>query len=229
MKYLNITFILLILKIFSPIIINSEEPPIQLSNVLTESLAPLEIPYNPLYTHLRANIQEFEQTLVKSPLRQEITPIKDEPKTIVWQDNPFNCNTDIQWIRADNFECLDKPVAKPAPVIQAVQAEQPVEVAKQINIGSCNLVNNYTDWDTRLMYAICMAESGGNSNAVNWNDNHGVCMGSGGLLQLGCVHFPNFQLTLDPVANIDAGHRVWLQQGYKAWGAYTNGSYAKFY
>lgn len=90
--------------------------------------------------------------------------------------------------------------------------------------GGCSLVNNY-NWDTRVAYAVCMAESGGNSMASNWNDNHGSCIGSHGLMQIACIHGGVFH---DPVQNMNKAYEIYQRSGWQPWGAYTSGAYARF-
>ncbi len=95
-----------------------------------------------------------------------------------------------------------------------------------------HLLSQY-DWDSRLMNAIMMAESGGNPNAINARDRHRNCSGSYGLMQLGCPHFGKHGLTWDnwndPSANIKVAYEIYKTQGLRAWGAYTSGAYLTFY
>ncbi len=95
-----------------------------------------------------------------------------------------------------------------------------------------SLIEMY-DWDARLMYAIMMAESGGNTNAVNKEDNHRSCKGSYGLFQIGCLHFGKYGINYAnwnyPSTNIKAAYEIYKVQGLRAWGVYTNGSYKRFY
>jgi hypothetical protein len=75
--------------------------------------------------------------------------------------------------------------------------------------------------------AICYAESGGNANASNYNDKHNGCIGSFGLMQIACIHTGKIA-EYDPVKNMDKAFEIYSRQGWKPWGAYTNGSYLKF-
>lgn len=87
------------------------------------------------------------------------------------------------------------------------------------------------DWDVRIMRAILLAESSGNPNAVNKTDKHKTCNGSYGVLQIGCVHIGKHieeKDLLDLEKNIEAGYKIWIEQGYGAWGAYKNKSYLKY-
>jgi surface antigen len=74
---------------------------------------------------------------ITSPLIQTVIELKveepvEKPKEYTIEEkvklNVNNCNTDIQYIRADNAECLDKPVYTPPstqrPVRTAVNASK---------------------------------------------------------------------------------------------------------
>lgn len=81
------------------------------------------------------------------------------------------------------------------------------------------------------MLAIMKAENRGCDPAVkNLSplEDHGVCIGSYGLLQVGCVHFNSKQNPNEVNTNIAVGYSVWQRQGYNAWTQYRNGEYLKF-
>ena len=82
--------------------------------------------------------------------------------------------------------------------------------------GDCEqyrgLVAQYS-WNVETVLAIMKAESGCNPNAANLNDNHRVCMGSFGLLQISC----HGGRILDPAANIAAGYAKYVASGYSPW------------
>lgn len=90
----------------------------------------------------------------------------------------------------------------------------------------CTLVDNYS-WDKRIAYAVCMAESGGNSNAINWKDSHNGCVGSAGLMQIACIHTGGAH-ELDPVRNVEKAYEIYSRSGWLPWGAYTDGSYLRY-
>lgn len=75
--------------------------------------------------------------------------------------------------------------------------------------------------------AIAMAESSGNPNATNTNTNGST---DKGLWQINSVNA--FALALgnpfDPATNASMAYKVYKQQGWRAWVAYTNGAYRKF-
>lgn len=74
------------------------------------------------------------------------------------------------------------------------------------------------------MTRIALAESGGNTAAVNGSDPYG---GSTGLWQINGVHGYDPQALMDPLQNALAARQVLDQQGPGAWSTYTNGDYAK--
>lgn len=100
--------------------------------------------------------------------------------------------------------------AKKQEQIRLAQARvQPKATPKASYSGNCeqfrHLIAQYS-WNVSTMIAICNSESGGNPNAANWTDNHGVCKGSFGLFQISCHGGQIF----DPAANVAA-----------AWGKYV--------
>lgn len=146
-------------------------------------------------------------------------PVKDAPKETVPVDvvkeNPNKCDTNAEWIYPDGT-CHKKNVESIASSSVAPTAS---------TSGNCDLVRNYTNWDTSVAYAVCMAESGGNSNAANYNDNHGTCVGSFGLMQLACFWISN---PTDPTANMAKANEIYSRSGWSPWGAYTSGKYLKY-
>ena len=136
---------------------------------------------------------------------------------------PVKCG-DNQWVRADNGQCIDKPIA------QTVQSTATV----QDTGGGCSLAYSYSDWNARLAAAICMAESSGDVTNENWSDQHGQCSGSFGLMQIACFWFPYYGYSSadyhNGSVNMDIAHRIWQRQnGFGAWTTYTSGKYLKFY
>jgi hypothetical protein len=79
-----------------------------------------------------------------------------------------------------------------------------------------------------LMAAIALAESGGNSAAMNYTDNGGT-QTSVGLWQVstGTHQFPSSWTT--PLGNAQEAVAKYKSQGLSAWGTYTSGAYKQFY
>lgn len=94
--------------------------------------------------------------------------------------------------------------------------------------GDCILVNQY-DWNTSIMYAICMAESGGNPNALGHNKNGTT---DGGLLQINSIHVNSGLISSEdrfiPEKNLAAAYAIYKGSGYKAWSSYNSGVYLKY-
>lgn len=116
---------------------------------------------------------------------------------------------------------VPEPIPEPTPVVGPV-----------LPSGDCSLVNNY-DWPRDIARAVCLAESGGNANATNWGDNHGKCVGSFSLMQVGCFWYPYFGYSeadfYNPVVNMEIAYRIYQRQGgFGAWSAYTKGAYLRY-
>lgn len=146
-------------------------------------------------------------------------PVKDTPKETppvdVVKDNPQNCNQAIEWIYPDG-SCHKKAT-------ESIASSTTVPTAS--SGGGCELVRNYTNWDTNVAYAVCMAESGGNPNAFNGSDHHNGCTGSIGLMQIACIHSG---ASYDPATNIATANRLWSSSGWSIWGAYSSGKYLRY-
>lgn len=76
------------------------------------------------------------------------------------------------------------------------------------------------NWNVATMQRIMRAESGCNPANHNYGDNHRSCLGSFGLLQIGCVHGYTVAYLSIPANNIAAAYKVYTSQGYSAWTTY---------
>lgn len=81
-----------------------------------------------------------------------------------------------------------------------------------------------------MAYAICMAESGGNPNATDYNSDGSV---DRGLMQVNSIHADlvsgNLTALFDPSINIKVAYT--LSHGgtnWTAWSTYNNGEYKRF-
>ncbi len=82
------------------------------------------------------------------------------------------------------------------------------------------LISQYDDWNSTIMYRIMECESKGNQDAVNTRDRHRTCNGSYGLMQLSCEHLTDYGIWdswNDPAENIRVAYDVWRRQGEGAW------------
>jgi len=99
----------------------------------------------------------------------------------------------------------------------------------------CRLVYDYSEWDGRIMYGICKAESGGKADVVGDTTltyvQNGVTYGmSCGMLQVRVL--PGRNITCEdmhnPEKNVAKAFEIWKSQSYKAWSMYTNGRYLDY-
>lgn len=118
----------------------------------------------------------------------------------------------------------EKPPTIPVPALTGCEA-----VASEIN--------KYGDWDPAIMLAIAKAENSTcdplkhnlTSSETHYNGKGEViCVGSYGVLQVGCLHYREGENPDDLATNVSVAHRVWAGSGYTAWTMYKNGRYQKF-
>ena len=120
-----------------------------------------------------------------------------------------------------------QPVNPPATPCELMEAE----------------VRKYTDWDWNIVQAIAQAENRAcdplrhNETASETHkDRLGnvICVGSYGVIQVGCLHYAPTDDRNDLATNIRLAHKVyqerksWDTSGYNAWTMYKNGEYKRF-
>lgn len=92
-------------------------------------------------------------------------------------------------------------------------------------------IAKYSNWDANIMQAIARSENRG-CDPLNHNlsgtENHKVCTGSYGVLQVGCLHFFSGEDRDDLATQVAVANRVFIKQGYRAWSDYKNGNYLRF-
>lgn len=64
------------------------------------------------------------------------------------------------------------------------------------------------------------AESSCNPQAHNKTDNHRSCIGSYGLMQVGCLHTETPDKLMTPEYNIEIAYKVYKSSGWNAWSTY---------
>lgn len=113
----------------------------------------------------------------------------------------------------------------------------PLVTAKTLT--PCELVRaeieKYSGWDVDTMTAIAKAENRScdpTRHNLTMSENHGSCVGSYGVLQVGCLHY-NGEDVDDLATNVAIAYRVWQSRekwgsGYEAWTMYNNGGYLKW-
>ena len=120
----------------------------------------------------------------------------------------------------------------------ALETDQaPVNIPPEIpvTLTPCETVraeiSKYSGWDVATMSAIAEAENRACDplrHNLSADENHKVCIGSYGVLQVGCLHYRDGEDRNDLKTNIAVAHRVYLKQGYSAWTQYNNGEYKRF-
>jgi hypothetical protein len=170
-----------------------------------------------------AKTETKKKTPPPAPIQVAAVPVPPPAPPV----DPNGCEAQGMWWRADNFACIPKPT----PVAVATTAPAP-RAAPVAGFGSCDLANNY-DWPVATARAVCMAESSGNPANVNMADNHGKCVGSFGLMQIGCFWFPYYGYDSSHHANgpvnMEIAYKIYKRSGnFSAWGAYNSGAYLKY-
>ena len=107
----------------------------------------------------------------------------------------------------------------------------PAPVNPPVTPADCTAVDKY-DWNTKIAYAICMAESGGNAAIDNAGTNSNGSVDYG-LMQINSIHADmvggNLELLRDPATNIKIAYS--LSKGgtdWTPWSTYNNGKYLKW-
>lgn len=120
------------------------------------------------------------------------------------------------------------------------QVPETVLQAPEPPLTGCDAVRaeiaKYRGWDTTIMFAIAQAENR-TCDSLNHNltisEDHGVCIGSYGVLQVGCLHYRTHEDFNDLATNVAIAFRVWEDRekwgnGYEAWSVYSSGKYKLF-
>jgi hypothetical protein len=114
-----------------------------------------------------------------------------------------------------------KPVNPPSTPCERVQSE----IAK------------YSDWDVNIMQAIAQAENRACNPArhnLTTSETHRradgsiICVGSYGVLQVGCLHYQGKDKRDDLATNVRIAHKVYQHSGYNAWTQFNNKEYLKY-
>lgn len=63
---------------------------------------------------------------------------------------------------------------------------------------------------------------------LSMSENHKICIGSYGALQVGCLHYTEGQDKDDLTTNVAVAYQVWQKQGYQAWSQFNNEEYKRF-
>lgn len=98
------------------------------------------------------------------------------------------------------------------------------------SIGQLQDIARQAGWPENLIVtiaAIGMGESGGDPNARNPNLARENSIGLWQVNRYAWPQYPEASLR-DPIYNAQAALAIYHKQGFRAWGAYTNGSYKRY-
>lgn len=111
-----------------------------------------------------------------------------------------------------------KWISEPNKIVQITEVEPVI-------VKDCSLTNRY-DWDKKIAYAVCMAESGGNHLAYG---DGSTAYPSIGLMQIRMLPGrPSKEQLEDPEFNMQYAYNMWKNQGFRPWSAYKSNSYTKY-
>lgn len=129
------------------------------------------------------------------------------------------------------------PQTDPAPVI--LPPATPLTGCEAVRAE----ITKYPDWDHEIVFAIAQSENNScdpkrhNETASETHrraDGSVICVGSYGVIQVGCLHYREGEDVNDLATNIKVAYRVyqarksWDSSGYNAWTEYKNGGYREF-
>lgn len=115
--------------------------------------------------------------------------------------------------------------------------QQPVNLppVTPVTLSPCDMVRaeiaKHSGWDVNIMQAIAQAENRScdpTRHNLSASENHKTCIGSYGVLQVGCLHYRTGEDRNDLATNVTVAHRVYLKQGYNAWTQFVNKEYLKY-
>ena len=124
---------------------------------------------------------------------------------------------------------------KTTPGLSTYTPPKPGKIYSQGEIETLAVQGGFSQEEAPLVAKIAMGESSGDPTAFNGegrDQSYGL-MQINMLGEMGPERRAQFGISSnealnDPLTNMKAAHAIYKQQGWGAWGAYTNGSYAKF-
>ncbi len=112
---------------------------------------------------------------------------------------------------------------------------KPGKVYNQKELEQLAVQGGFSSDDAPLVARIAMAESSGNPTAFNGkgrDQSYGIMqinmLGGMGPERRSQFGLKSNEDLYDPLTNMKAAYKIYQQQGWNAWGAYTNGSYNNY-
>lgn len=168
---------------------------------------------------LELDIQKTESEYEKLKIQSEEQKQKDDAEKQKLKRENEQLEKDLQAKRTKQAE--EARLAAAAKKQQ--QAAVSVSSAPAPSGGGCDAYRGMLaqyDWNVDTMARIMKAESGCNPVNHNHADNHRSCLGSYGLMQIGCVHGYSAAYLESPANNIAVAYKIFKSQGYTAWTTY---------
>lgn len=168
--------------------------------------------------NLELNIQKKDSDYKKLKIQSDEQKKKDDAEKQKLQEENEKLQKDLQ-AKAER-KAEEKRLAAAA---EKAAASVSVASAPAQSGGGCDAYRGMLaqyDWNVDTMARIMNAESGCNPTNHNYGDNHGSCLGSYGLMQVGCVHGYSAAYLSSPANNIAAAYKIFKSQGYTAWSTY---------
>lgn len=125
-----------------------------------------------------------------------------------------------------------EPVVAPVVAEPTVIPPEPEKPIVEAPVATCHSEILKYDWDIRIATAVMMAESRGDTNALN--NNPGTGDYSVGCFQVNiygrnALNRPSEAQLRDPVVNVAFAYNLWRSTSWaQSWGAYSNGSYLRY-
>lgn len=131
--------------------------------------------------------------------------------------------------------------------VPTVAATPPAPAEPTAPLTGCEAVraevSKYSGWDVSIITAIAKAENRtcdplrhNLTTSETHRDASGnvICVGSYGVIQVGCLHYREGEDRDDLATNVEVAHRAytarqaWDSSGYNAWTMFTNGTYKQY-
>jgi len=135
------------------------------------------------------------------------------------------------YLDKNNLNPWSGPLVYTAEASSEALQEQPKTVLIKVvydEAGIERLIRETFPETPNTAVAIAKAESELNPNAFN-PEAHRGCNGSIGIFQMACVHNKkDTQALYDVETNIKMARELYLREGWKPWGAYTDGRWKQY-
>ena len=194
-----------------------EQPAVVAEASVTEAATVAVAAIEPAPLNEDQDQQPSVPTLVVTESAPVSQPANIAPK-VVFGQSPAAVRDIYNWSSVVDSGPSRETIAKRSPPpVQSPVAKAPSQTPAPVAVkgNHCYLAYKYSDWPANIAYAICMGESNGRPQAINWADKHKGrnynCVGSFGLFQIACFHYDPDKL-LDPEYNVAKANEIYHQE-----------------